>query len=168
MAKRIGGKKHQVEPEDIELVVQRGDDTEVHQFRIKPAASAGDMFALVGMMRTENMANMVRIGSMLRRVMDNTDGLVPADWRPVALPLVYRNDEGDTVPLPTEEELDDLAPEARSDIQERSLPRSYRGPDGAIHPFTDEDLLRKFTDPANGTSRRRWVYLLAGWTSPTR
>lgn len=76
--------------------------------------------------------------SMLRRMMCNTDGLVRAGWKPVELP----------VPADLDEE------------ERREFKPCYRGPDGQIYEFADDEAARKWDDPANWTTRRRWNALM--------
>lgn len=67
---------------------------------------------------------------MMSRMLVNTDG-VPAQWSPTALP-----------------------PPKNAGPRYQA---KFRGPDGKLYPMSET---AQFTDPAKGSSRRRWDYLM--------
>lgn len=159
MAKRFGGTRVAPTPEEIELEVERDGVVEVERFTILPRVSASVALSAMGAFKSGDMAAVTRLDGMLTRVMADNDGLVKATWKMETLPKAYRGANGAT-PVPSDRELERLPEHERDFIQRNLLPPHYRGPDGQLYPVSDEDTLAKWRDPANGTSRRRWRWLM--------
>lgn len=155
--KEIGRKRREkaatepVQREEFALPYLDGDE-EQQRFigTMAPQLSGTDLKVIAAMSGTarvvvstdarnnRDMDALNAILAMLRRMMDNTDGQVKAGWRPTQ-----------------------LEPPADLDEDERAeWAPSYRGPDGVIYAFNDEDAAAKWDDPANWTTRRRWNALM--------
>lgn len=137
--KRYGTKMRKVSPVPFEFELYRdtpGEDepvSEVHEFTAMPRIDAGQLIRLLtGVDKSEeNPGGMLdALSESVRKVLSDKDG-TPQHWRPVALP---RDGEGG--------------------------PTSFRGPDGAIYPFSDTAAIEKFEAFEAGSSRRRWAHLL--------
>lgn len=159
MAKRFGGTRIPPVPEEIELEVERNGEVQIERFTILPRVSAGDALGASAALRGGDMAALSRLDGMLTRAMSDTDGQVKASWRMQKLPAAYRGADGPTT-VPPKSELDRLSEHERDFIQRNLLPAHYRGPDGQLYPVSDVDTLAKWNDPGNGSSRRRWRWLL--------
>lgn len=159
MAKRFGGTRVPPVPEEIELEVERDGQVEIERFVILPRVSAGDALGAMSAFKSGDTAALTRLDGMLTRVMSDSDGQVKASWKMEALTEAYRGANGPT-PVPSQRELERLPEHERDFIERNKMPPHYRGPDGVLYPVSDEDTAAKWKDPRNGTSRRRWRWLL--------
>jgi hypothetical protein len=131
--KTFGGTRQAAEPQAFELKYNdANDEPQVFAGKIRPRASGGDIAAIMQAVRTAPQQTVTRVVRLLTKVMHNRDALVPAEWSPEAL---ERKDDDDR-------------------------PASYRGPDGEIYAFTDEEAEAEFADHKNWTTRRRWIHLM--------
>lgn len=132
--KRFGGRERP-KPEKFELETIVDGGTNVHEFQMIPSLQAGDMVALMDALDEEPEKAAGLMGSILRKVMDDTDG-TPAKWTPptlASLGLPPKTDPADAV---------------------------WTGPDNEPYTLADTAAIDKFLDPANGSSRRRWQALM--------
>lgn len=136
--KRTGQK---VTREPFELLYSDGDG-ETQTFRGQFAArSDGSSFAaMFQMMGRSDPAAFGATVTFLTKQMDNRDGVVRAGWSAQKAAL----------PIPP-----DLDEDERAEWQ-----HSYRGPDGAIYEFRDQDALAKWNDESTWTTKRRWLALM--------
>lgn len=153
MTKRFGRKSAAKAPRhDFEVTFLRDDAEVVHHFK---AIQKTDVIGLAAVLVSVNRDSETALPEMLgliRRHMDNTDG-VPSQWQPTPLPTRAEREE-----WPTSE--GDLVRTASGDVAYEVEPevRKFRAPDGTLHPMDDA---AKFLEHSAGSSRRRWLELMA-------
>lgn len=119
--------------EEFTLHYKDGDEgRKSATFGIIPSASAGEVRMIISAARTGSGDAVLGMVRLLSKQMDDRDGEVRRAWKVKAL----KQDEHD------------------------DRPPSYRGPDGNIYPFSDEDQLAEWGDQKLWSSRRRWDYLM--------
>ncbi len=119
---------------EFELVVWRDGVEETHEFKARPQADAGAMmqFSRSG---EDGEAKAEAVFRMMSKMLMNTDG-VPAQWSPRPVPKPKN---------------------AGPDYQPKFRAPSAPSGDGKLHPMSEAE---RWTDPARGSSRRRWDYLM--------
>lgn len=122
------------------------EDPQKVEFSVVPRASGGDIAGIMQAMNGDGSESIPRLLKLLRKVMDDKDGLVKSGWSPVKL---------DPPKLPTPQ-----APPGEPAPEPEAPEAAYRGPDGEIYPFSDQEKLASWADQSTWTSRRRWRYLL--------
>lgn len=149
--KSFGGNRVALRREPFELTyLDANEEEQLVSFRVLPRVSGGDIAGIMHSMKNDPSSSVQRLIRLLSKVMDNKDGEVPAQWKPV---LLTEEDSPRGRPGPP-------TPEGDPESASVSRPPSYRGPDGEIYPFSDEAQLAEWNDQKLWTSRRRWVYLM--------
>lgn len=138
--KTFGSHTRQPAPrEPFELrYLDANEDPQVFTGQIVIRASGSDLATLLRQVKLNSEESVPTIVRMLTKVMDDKDGLVSSRWSPTPLPIP-----------------EDWDPESDGDWEP-----AFRGPDGTIYALSDEPTLAKFNDPANWTTRRRWIELM--------
>lgn len=131
--KRFGGREAPKQ-EQFELITITPDgDQKVYTFQLTPVLPAGNVVAIMDALKNAPEESAGAIATLLKRVLDDRDG-VPAKWSVDDLPEV-----------PPKTKPEDVV---------------YTGPDGNTYTMADDAAVDKFLDPANGSSRRRWIELM--------
>lgn len=124
------------------------DDNDEPQSFVGQVAARSDGAAFIALMRAmsgDGMQSGDALAKLLVKQMDNKDGVVKAEWRPVPMSPPADLDE---------DELAEWIP-------------AYRGPDGVLYdglytPQEVEDWAAKWLDDRSlWTTRRRWIYFMA-------
>lgn len=125
------------EPFELQYLSEDGDP---RTFTGQVAAKSNglQLTAIAHSIRTEDEGALDRIMNMLLKQMDDKDNLVSVKWEPIELDK------------PTDLDEDELA----------EYEPAYRGPDGEIYPFSDEEQMAFWKDHGNWSTRRRWLHLM--------
>lgn len=125
------------EPFELQYLSEDGDP---RTFTGQVAAKSNglQLTAIAHSIRTEDEGALDRIMNMLLKQMDDKDNLVGVKWEPIELDK------------PTDLDEDELA----------EYEPAYRGPDGEIYPFSDEEQMAFWKDHGNWSTRRRWLHLM--------
>jgi hypothetical protein len=148
--------------EPFRLVVDRDGVDETHEFTAIPRISVGEMMTAMAAQSGDTMGAVRGIIRMIRRNLVNDDG-VPAQW--VLEEMEVSNSPAEqAVQVTTLADATDIAvtpwPTEGGTLERTDLEPGFRGPDGHIYPMSDEAAIKRFTAIENGSSRRRWVYLI--------
>jgi hypothetical protein len=149
---------------EFDLDFWDGPRSERHHFGAFPAIDAlalAQVNKLAANART-TMDAIIKVKDSIRSLLDDTDG-TPMNWEPEALPREAQLPRMDLSTWPAESESEPL-PEGYSvvgalDDNDPEPEQQFLAPDGTVHPMRDAN---KYLDPANGSSRRRWVELMDG------
>lgn len=137
--KRTGQKVYR---EPFELLYSDGDgETQAFRGQFAARSDGSSYAAMFQMMGRSDPAAFAATVTFLTKQMDNRDGIVRAGW----------SAQGSALPVP-----DDL-----DDDERDAWERSYRGPDGQIYEFRDQETLRKWDDTSTWTTKRRWLALMS-------
>jgi hypothetical protein len=130
---------HSVNPAELptvefELAVWRDGLEEIHHFTARPQTDAG---AMIEFSRSSNDGERQAraVFRMMSKMLINTDG-VPSQWVPTIV---------------------DKPKNAGADYQPKFRAPGAPAGDGKLHPMSEAG---KWTDPAKGSSRRRWDNLM--------
>ena len=165
--KSFGGNRPKVERESFELKYETIDEEEKSAtFQALSRVSGADIASIMlAMEKGDEGKGVTRLMRLLTKVMDNKDGEVKHGWSPEKLtpPKAAISQRADRPEDQDERPADQFGwPVENVALAPAVEPvPSYRGPDGAIYPFSDTERLASWMDDqAAWTSRRRWAYLM--------
>lgn len=131
--------KHSTRPaprEAFELkYMDASDKPQIFAGQIVVRSSGNDLANILQAVKTSSPDVVPQLIKLLTKLMDDSDGIVPRKWAP------------DLLDKPVDLDEDELA----------EWEPHYRGPDGLLYALSDEDVLAKWNDVANWSTRRRWV-----------